>query len=62
MEIQFVVSKRVPRSTGDRRLFREKSTRGLPDRETASQMFRVILANGPFSSVAPRAQYLQRRL
>jgi outer membrane assembly lipoprotein YfiO len=57
LEIQFLVSERVAEEYRRRRLRKEKSTQGLPDREVASQMFRVILANGPFSPVAPRAQY-----
>jgi outer membrane protein assembly factor BamD (BamD/ComL family) len=57
LEIQFLVSERVAEEYRRRRLRKERSIQGLPDREVASQMFRVILANGPFSPVAPRAQY-----
>ncbi len=57
LEIQFTVAERVAEEYRRRRLKNDKSMQGLPDREVASQMFRIILANGPFSGVAPRAQY-----
>jgi outer membrane protein assembly factor BamD (BamD/ComL family) len=57
LEIQFTVAERVAEEYRRRRLRKDKSSQGLPDREVASQMFRIILANGPFTLVAPRAQY-----
>lgn len=57
LEIQFTIAERVAVEYRRRRVKGDKSTRGLPDRETASLMFRAILANGLHTPKAPRAQY-----
>ena len=57
IEIQFAVSERVMEEYRRRRLKDDKSQRGLPTRESASEMLRVILANGRQTEFAPRALY-----
>ncbi len=57
LEIQFSIAERVMQEYRQRRGKGDKSTRGLPDRETASGMLRAIVANGRFSEQAPRAQF-----
>jgi outer membrane protein assembly factor BamD (BamD/ComL family) len=57
VELQFSIAERVAIEYRRRKIKGDKSTRGLPDRETASLMFRAILANGLQTVSAPRAQY-----
>lgn len=57
LQTQFDLADRVIQEYRQLKLKKEKGTKGLPDRESASEMLRIILANGRFTAYAPRAQY-----
>lgn len=57
LETQFTVVERVMEDYRKRRLKGDKSSRGLPKRETAREMLETMLASGRYSPHAPRVHY-----